>query len=99
MGEGRRMAVEKPLGRVVRIRFWQAVGIALGSDLLPIGKVEGNLDKRSVRDLQRLVYLPYRLIIFWRGAETPDGREMGGIVRDDDGYVGIRRLPCRESNR
>ena len=33
------MAVEEPLGGVVGVGFGQAVGVALGSDLLPMGEV------------------------------------------------------------
>ena len=38
VGGGLRVAVEQPLGGVVGVRLGQAVGVALGGDLLPVGR-------------------------------------------------------------
>jgi len=42
LGGARRMAVEKPLRRVVVVWLGQAVGVFLSGDFLPVGKVEGD---------------------------------------------------------
>ena len=51
------MPVEQPLRRVAGKRLRQSVRIFLRRHLLPVRKVEGNFDKRCVRDLQLLVNL------------------------------------------
>ena len=43
VGRGLGVAVENPLRRVVGIGFGQAVGVAFGGDLLPVGEVERNV--------------------------------------------------------
>lgn len=43
-----RLAVEKPLRRVVRMRLRQAVRVSFGGDSLPVGEVEGDFSKRCV---------------------------------------------------
>ena len=45
VGGGLGVAVEQPLRGVVGIGLGQAVGVALGSDLLPVGEVEGDFSK------------------------------------------------------
>jgi hypothetical protein len=36
------MAVEEPLGGIIRVRFGEAVWVSLGGDTLPVIKVEGD---------------------------------------------------------
>ena len=54
VGRALRVALEEPLGGVVAVGFGEAVGVFLGGDLLPAFEVEGDLDERSVRDIQLL---------------------------------------------
>ena len=51
---GFRVAVENPLRRVVGIGFGQAVGVAFGGDVLPVGEVEGTLTSVSLVTLSAL---------------------------------------------
>ena len=44
VGGGQRVAVEQPLRGVVGVGLGQAVGVALGCDLLPVGEVEGDFE-------------------------------------------------------
>ena len=44
VGGGLGVAVEQPLRGVVGVGLGQAVGVALGGDLLPVGEVETNLE-------------------------------------------------------
>ena len=45
VNRGLRVTVKNPLGRVVGVGLRQAVGIAFGGDLLPVGEVEGDFDE------------------------------------------------------
>ena len=40
-----RIAVEDPLGGVVRVGFREAEGVTFGGNLLPVIKIKGNLDQ------------------------------------------------------
>ena len=51
VGRGLRVTVKDPLGRVVGVGLRQAVGVAFGGDLLPVGEVEGNFDEGGVGDI------------------------------------------------
>jgi len=46
-------------------------------------EVEGNFDKGGVGDFEALVDFPDGGVVVRRGAEAPDGGEMGGVVGDD----------------
>ena len=46
---------EDPLSGIVGIGFREAVGVLIGSDLLPVIEVEGNFDEGGISDFQRLI--------------------------------------------
>jgi hypothetical protein len=55
-----RVTVKKPLRRVVRIGFGQAIRVFFGGDFLPMRKVEGHLGDVAVIDAHLPVYLSHR---------------------------------------
>ena len=59
------MAVEDPLCRIVGIWSRQAVWTFFIRYLYPALQVEGDLDKRSVCHLQRLIDTSYSFMILW----------------------------------
>jgi hypothetical protein len=65
------VAVEYPLGRVVRVRLGKPVRIGLLRDFGPPLDVEGDLDESGVGDVQLLIYLPDGIVVFRRGAVAP----------------------------
>jgi hypothetical protein len=54
------------------------VGVLLGGDLLPVVEVEGDFDEGGVGDVEFLVDFPDGGVVVRRGAEAPDGGEVGG---------------------
>ena len=90
VGGGLGVAVEQPLRGVVGVGLGQAVGVALGGDLLPVGEVEGDFDQRGVGDVQLLVDAANGFVVFGGGAEAPDGGEVGGVVRHDWGTANVK---------
>ena len=67
-----RVAVEKPLGRVVAVGLGQTVGVFLGGDFLPVLEVEGDFDESSVCDIKLLVNFSYCFVVIGRSTITPN---------------------------
>ena len=60
----RRVAVEQPLGRVVRMRLGQPVRIAFRRNLPPIIEIEGDLDQGCVRNVEFAINVPNGIEVF-----------------------------------